>query len=83
MAFDWNDYLVYASTKCTDGEQSTQRVAVSRAYYAAYHKARLALARNKGLNLRSHQDVWDSYHQSQDAKCREVGSKGKTLKAKR
>jgi hypothetical protein len=40
MSFDWNQYLTIAAELAKRGDECSSRVAVSRAYYAAYWKAR-------------------------------------------
>ena len=62
--FDWNNYLAYARLLVAAGtSETTCRIATSRAYYAAYWKARQILETN-GVTFpakRSHDFCWRSF----------------------
>lgn len=84
--FDWNKYLAYARLLISTGsEETTCRIATSRAYYAAYWKARQLLEQNGATfpQKRSHEFCWRSfsavYNDSQD----QIGKLGDALKTRR
>jgi uncharacterized protein (UPF0332 family) len=56
MSFDWTHYLDLAQDLFTQAvsslyEDANLRSAISRAYYAAYHKARLRLLNKWGISV--------------------------------
>jgi len=53
--FDWRHHLDFARTLVSsplEGSEASHRAAASRAYYAAFHKAR------EGVGERNASDVW-------------------------
>lgn len=82
--FDWNDYLSFAQSLVAhiSGEASA-RTSSSRAYYAAYWKARLVLEANSIVLPRSniHNFVWDAFAQSWNEDGASIGKLGNTLKS--
>lgn len=84
--FDWNKYLDYAQLLISNSSSETIcRIATSRAYYAAYWKARQLLEQNGATfpQKRSHEFCWRSfsavYNDSQD----QIGKLGDALKTRR
>lgn len=57
MTFDWQDYLALAQRLATEPDDASRRSAVSRAYYAAFHAARLYLATVHGVHTPDRGDV--------------------------
>ncbi len=81
MSFDWSDYLILARDMETTAYSSSTpearlRSCVSRAYYAAFCKARNCLL-DKGTqipkNVNVHKFVPDKLKQSRDVRCQRVG----------
>jgi hypothetical protein len=52
MPFDWSAYRTVAETLKDDADEASQRSAISRAYYCAYHQALNHLAEHHSF-LRS------------------------------
>lgn len=86
MPFDWSDYETLASS-LREGDEASQRTAISRLYYSVLHRARLKLE-NTDSNFifsedkPSHQQVWDTYLKK-GRTFNSVGVKGKQLKRNR
>jgi uncharacterized protein (UPF0332 family) len=57
MSFDWRDYLKLAGTLASAESEAARRTAVSRAYYAAYHQAKIYLTDTTQLNGEKHEHV--------------------------
>jgi uncharacterized protein (UPF0332 family) len=58
MSFDWSHYLdlaqdLFAQAASSPHQDANFRCAISRAYYAAYHKARLRLYNKWGIRVAS------------------------------
>lgn len=84
--FNWNDYLQFAREQAVRQEQSALRSAVSRAYYSAYHHAKLYV-RNRLPEVRiqpglgSHKQLWGVLQETQRTKVeRNAGNKGDELR---
>ena len=82
--FDWVDYLTLAQELGQRPDAAALRSTISRAYYAAYCKARQQL-RESGLNVpsNSHKWLWDHYRNSQDPSWRSIGVNGDRLRRSR
>ena len=65
MLFDWVEYLTLAQRLATESGEASQRSAVSRAYYAAFHAARSLLESTENFHVSqsnpAHKQVWDAY----------------------
>jgi uncharacterized protein (UPF0332 family) len=89
MTFDWSEYLRLARTLAQDSrDDAARRSAVSRAYYAAFHKARAFNAQKQlwctcGQARGSHEVVWHALKDSGNADWRRVGNWGLDFKEKR
>lgn len=93
--YDWNLYLTFSEqilASCTFDEQTVARIAVSRAYYAAFHVAEDYLKANKyeiAQGAGSHDAVCKSYKEMNKgvkefkSKCRSIGSMLVSLKERR
>lgn len=64
-AFDWTEYLVFAKELSERPDEAALRTAISRAYYAAFNRAR-AYCIAKGISVPEsldntrHKVVWDA-----------------------
>lgn len=91
--FDWVEFLNIAKEMAEDNsprssQEAKLRCAISRAYYAAYHKARKIIlpassATGPGRAFGSHQQVIDALQESDDATRRKLGVDLNRLKGKR
>lgn len=83
MAFDWAGYLTLAKELAAQSDEAAQRSAMSRAYYAAYNRARLQLSR-EGIVVpkqqNSHKELWDIYRNSSDTARQAIGITGDRLR---
>jgi uncharacterized protein (UPF0332 family) len=87
MAFDWHDFLKLARTLSSPGQdEAAHRSAVSRAYYAGFHRARLRLFADDPVEYatryKSHTQVWEWYKergQLGDTTRGRIGVEGSTL----
>lgn len=52
MSWDWKRYLEFAEALSSSTVEVDQRNAISRAYYAAFHSARLYLKHTHGQDLK-------------------------------
>lgn len=87
--FDWANFLKLAEKLVEQTDQAALRSAVSRAYYASYHRA-LGKLLDEGQMHRidptqpgKHKVIWDLYRDSVDDKRRQVGIKGDRLRKDR
>ena len=76
--FDWEDYLKLAEDLHEEGEDPPQeaheRTAISRAYYAAFHKALMhAPPRIQDTRKEKHRKVIEHYEAGHSSKEREIG----------
>ncbi len=82
--FDWTDYLVLAERSAApDADEATLRTAISRAYYAVYHRASTYVRDNALVLARSrltHQRVWEAFAGVNDARHAEVAVRGDRLR---
>lgn len=87
MAFDWRDYLELADELSTSGDEARLRSAVSRAYYAAYHRARVVAERRyqftASAGANKHDQLWKFLKQDgkvQSPRERAAGEDGLNLR---
>lgn len=92
MSFDWSEYLTLAqeltSAAATSPIQEAHlRTAISRAYYAAFWKARSFLLDKDGYQtpkgINAHWDVLNKFEGSSDMRRRKVGTLLRSLKGLR
>ncbi len=85
--FDWETFLVLAEELAQRSDESSQRSAVSRAYYAAFCSARNFLHDEKTYipkgSGEDHKKVWNHFQQSGDKVRRRIGNNGNSLKKMR
>src|SRR5205809_322908 len=87
--FDWVEYLNLAKElvndeRLTSSREAKLRSAISRAYYAVFHKARsIVLPANKSIGFNSHQEVIDTLQRSDDSAQRQMGVNLARLKVHR
>lgn len=89
IAFDWTEYLnlakeIFPDTNLNCSQDAKLRCAISRAYYAVFHKAMIKVlpgVRAKGFN--SHNQVIDTLQESDDPDRRLLGVYLSNLKGKR
>jgi uncharacterized protein (UPF0332 family) len=87
--FDWAEYLNQADALAGQTNQAALRSAVSRAYYATYHKALGKLVDEGQLNRPDpsqpgkHKAMWDLYRASADTRRLTVGVTGDRLRKNR
>lgn len=64
MSFDWKLFYELAENLRQNSDEASQRTAISRVYYATYHRAKFVLE-NEGFNFRqfesSHRQVWNEF----------------------
>lgn len=87
MSFDWEEFAELAAwLPGQRADEASQRTAISRAYYAAYHAASTFIRRHalyaSHLQL-SHRLVWLLIRQSGGPHSAEVANLGNDLKAAR
>ncbi len=81
-SFNWADYLTLATTLSANADEASQRSAISRAYYSAFHAATIH-ARANGYNERSHGRLWKMYQQDSDLNSRRLSVIGNLMKKAR
>lgn len=90
MSFDWSDYLALARELYRQGmvhssKEAELRSAISRAYYAAFCKARNYLRDNENSSLsegpEAHVEVQNKFLQSRDRRRKEIGENLNRLRA--
>lgn len=85
MSFDWNEFRELAE-KLRQGEnEAAKRTAISRIYYAVYHRAKNYLE-NEGFQFRqfesSHRQIWDEF-KDKGRTFAAIGNTGDRLRANR
>jgi uncharacterized protein (UPF0332 family) len=85
MAFDAEDFLAVARELAAGSTKGHHRSAVSRAYYAAFWRARARLAADNGSSPdetgeNSHNRLWDYFVGDRDANGDSLGEQGRRLK---
>lgn len=94
MTFDWSGYLAVAKELIVLDEQASSsearfRAAISRAYYAAYHVARIWLQERKqysevkAADGRHHAHVCDLFRHHADTSLRPIGDNLDSLRRDR
>jgi len=83
MPFDWSAYRAVAETLKDNADEASQRSAISRAYYCAYHQAINHLAEHHHFQISedrpAHDQVWREFS-GKGLSYREVWNKGDKLK---
>lgn len=83
MPFDWSAYRAVAETLKGNADEASQRGAISRAYYFAYHQALNHLTEHHNFQLSeerpAHDQVWREFS-NKGLTYREVWNKGDKLK---
>ena len=87
MVFDWAEYLILAEELALRRDnEAALRSAVSRAYYAAFCKARNRL-RQEGVDIpktgAAHAIVWSTYREATEVLHRQIGNAGDRLRRSR
>lgn len=83
--FDWDDFLRLGERLANEtDDEASQRTAISRTYYAAYHAA-AAFARAQGLiaGSHTHRRVWGAFARQADSDRATVGALGDRLRQRR
>ncbi len=86
MAFDWLEFLNLAEQLSRNADEASQRSAISRAYYFAFHAANnRAVANNyrRPDDGTAHNSLWSHYERNVNPDCRRVAFLGKRLHEKR
>jgi hypothetical protein len=83
MPFGWSAYRAVAETLKDNADEASQRSAISRAYYCAYHQALNHLAEHHSFQISedrpAHDQVWREFS-GKGLSYREVWNKGDKLK---
>ena len=83
MPFDWSAYRTVAETLNHESDEASQRSAISRAYYCAYHQAQAHLSEHHKYRVSeskpAHDQVWREFSRK-GLSYREVWNKGDKLK---
>jgi uncharacterized protein (UPF0332 family) len=83
MPFDWSAYRIVAEILSQQPDEASQRSAISRAYYYAYHQALAHLAEHHQFQVSedkpAHDQVWREFSR-RGLSYREVWIKGDRLK---
>lgn len=87
-AFDWMEFLNLAGELSEDttfhcARDARLRSAISRAYYAAFHKAKTTVLPAREAGFGSHQQIIDSLQESDDPARRQLGVDLARLKGNR
>lgn len=80
--FDWTEYLSLAASLSGNSDEASQRTAISRAYYAAFHAAALH-AKPNGYAERSHGRLWKMYQADADINAKRLSAIGNQMKKAR
>src|SRR5665213_2905948 len=85
MPSDWNEYYDLAKQLALEPGEAQRRSAISRAYYAAYWKARELLEYSGPIprGESSHQYVWDRFYSDLCSAGNTIGDVGNFLRRKR
>jgi uncharacterized protein (UPF0332 family) len=84
MPFNWSDYRIVAATLSQNTDEGSQRTAISRAYYCAYHQALSHIQEHSsGFQYSegrpAHDQVWREF-EDKGRSYWEVWDKGNKLK---
>ena len=86
MAFDWAEFLVLAQELAQRREEAALRSAISRAYYAAFGKAK-AFLESEGVSFAAdagdHAQVWETFRGSSNDVRYYIGEDGFGLRNSR
>ncbi len=83
--FDWSEYLKIADELSKRPEEACHRTAISRAYYAIFHLARMRIIENRfyiSQGQDSHKQIWEKFD-NPDKSCRKLYDMALRLKGKR
>jgi len=92
MSFDWLEYLYLAQeltgqSARSSTQEAKSRSAASRAYYAAFCKARNFLRAQKNVHIpntgRAHRLVWQWFEGNSSDEVKQIGVEGNRLKEDR
>ncbi|MBA3601654.1 MAG: hypothetical protein H0W45_10595 [Acidobacteria bacterium] len=85
MIFDWDKYRELAKDLRQSETEAARRTAISRIYYAVYHRAKTYLE-NEGFQFRqfesSHRQIWDEF-KDKGRTFTAIGNTGDRLRANR
>jgi uncharacterized protein (UPF0332 family) len=81
-SFNWTDYLTLATNLSANPDEASQRSAISRAYYSAFHAATIHAQAN-GYKERSHGRLWKMYQSDTDLNSRRLSAIGNQMKQAR
>lgn len=81
-SFNWADYLTLATILSSNSGEASQRSAISRAYYYAFHAATIH-ANSNGYTERSHGRLWKMYQADADLNARRLAALGNQMKKAR
>lgn len=85
MIFDWDEYRKLAEDLQKSETEAARRTAISRIYYAVYHRAK-AYLENEGFQFRqfesSHRQIWDEF-KDKGRTFAAIGNTGDRLRANR
>lgn len=86
MPFDWENFLNFAKEIQNRNDEAAKRIAISRAYYCVFNKARIyateKLGYQESMQKDSHETLW-RYFESRGRTFKAVRDKGKALKDRR
>lgn len=80
-SFNWADYLTLATTLSSNSDEASQRSAISRAYYSAFHAATIH-AKPNGYTERSHGRLWKMCQADADLNARRLAALGNQMSLK-
>lgn len=85
MIFDWDKYREFAGNLRESEDEAAQRTAISRIYYAVYHRAKTYLE-SEGFQFRqfesSYRQIWDEF-KDKGRTFGAIGNTGDRLRANR
>ncbi|MDQ3132116.1 MAG: hypothetical protein M3Q99_15320 [Acidobacteriota bacterium] len=85
MSFDWEKFRELAEELRQGETEAARRTAISRIYYAVYHRAKTYLE-NEGFQFRqfesSHRQIWDEF-KDKGRTFAAIGNTGDRLRANR
>ncbi len=85
MIFDWDKFRELAESLRESETESARRTAISRVYYAVYHRAKTHLE-SEGFQFRqfesSHRQIWDEF-KDKGRTFTAIGNTGDRLRANR
>lgn len=86
MPFDWNEFLTLAEELALRNDEASKRSAISRAYYAVYHRALARVVAKSGAcpqGQATHTWCWQKYQSTNNLACVNLGDEGSRLKRRR